>query len=218
MRVNKLLLASLLAFTASTAALAADAPIFKAVQNNSVQSIKKQLNAGQNPNIVNMQGHSPFILAIREGNLEAANLIAKSPKFNVNHENSFGETPLMYAAISGNMELAHYLIKRGAKINKFGWTPLHYAASTGKSDMAQLLLSKGAIPNAPAPNGASPLIMAVKASNIQTVKVLLEAGADPKAIDQSRKSALDYAKEKNLKSIYELMLQYDPRKGIKPQK
>lgn len=177
------------------------------VKNDRVNSINEAIEKGQDPNVLSEEGHPAIIYAVREDSKNAYMALANNPKTNVNIVNRFGETPLMYAAIKGDIEFAKALIQRGAQVNRLGWAPLHYAAASGQTQMVKLLLEYGAFPNAPAAEGSSPLLLAVTAPRkaesvrLDVVKLLLNAGADPKAVNQQRKSALDVAKEMKLSDI-----------------
>ncbi len=175
------------------------------VKNDRVNSITAAIEQGQDPNILNEDGHPAIIYAVREDSKRAYMALAKNPKTDVNLANRFDETPLMYAAIIGDVDFAKALIQRGAQVNRLGWAPLHYAASRGQTKMVQFLLDHGAFPNAPAADGSSPLLLAVTSRKADVVKLLLAAGADPKAINQQRKSALDMAREMKLSSIVSLL-------------
>ncbi len=175
------------------------------VKNDRVNSITAAIEQGQDPNILNEDGHPAIIYAVREDSKRAYMALAKNPKTDVNLANRFDETPLMYAAIIGDVDFAKALIQRGAQVNRLGWAPLHYAASRGQTKMVQFLLDHGAFPNAPAADGSSPLLLAVTSRKADVVKLLLVAGADPKAINQQRKSALDMAREMKLSSIVSLL-------------
>ncbi len=175
------------------------------VKNDRVNSITAAIEQGQDPNILNEDGHPAIIYAVREDSKRAYMALAKNPKTDVNLANRFDETPLMYAAIIGDVDFAKALIQRGAQVNRLGWAPLHYAASRGQTKMVQFLLDHGAFPNAPAADGSSPLLLAVTSRKADVVKLLLAAGADPKAINQQRKIALDMAREMKLSSIVSLL-------------
>lgn len=175
------------------------------VKNDRANSITSAIEQGQDPNILNKDGHPAIIYAVREDSKRVYMTLANNPKTDVNLANRFDETPLMYAAIIGDIDFAKALIQRGAQVNRLGWAPLHYAASRGQVKMVQFLLDHGAFPNAPAADGSSPLLLAVTSRKADAVKVLLAAGADPKAVNQQRKSALDVAKEMKLSSIVSLL-------------
>lgn len=177
------------------------------VKNDRVNSVIQNITKGQDPNILNSQGHSAIIYAIRVNSPRVYMVLANHAKVDVNLANRYDETPLMYAAITGNIELAKVLIKRGAKVNRLGWAPLHYAAIKGNTKMVEFLLQQGALPNAPAADGSSPLIAAVTSGKLETVKVLLKAGADPKAVNQQFKNAIDVAREMKREHILHLLEQ-----------
>ncbi len=167
------------AFTATTpaqAARAADAWIY--VANDNVGEMKDLLAAGWNPNQKN-QGQPALMQAVRDGSWDVFDLLAASPRTDVNATNGSDETPLMYLALKGETKRAQALIARGAQVNRLGWTPLHYAASTGQVETAKLLLSKQAIVNAPGPDGTTPLMMAGRSGSKEMAQLLLDAGADP---------------------------------------
>ncbi|MFY9611013.1 MAG: ankyrin repeat domain-containing protein [Blastocatellia bacterium] len=94
-----------------------------------------------------------------------------------------GTTALMLAA--RNLEKVKLLVDRGADVNAraaTGLTPLMVAARyRGNTEVVRLLLKKGARPNAEkgveVRNDASALFFAVMAGDLQTVAVLLDAGA-----------------------------------------
>jgi ankyrin repeat protein len=108
----------------------------------------------------------------------------------------------MAAASSNRIDLAKLLIEHGADVNQrsvSGLTALHYAALENNDEMAKLLLKNKADvdptmhysstdgnfdkePKVFEYIGATPLLIAVESGNIEVLKVLIKAGANPKHI------------------------------------
>jgi ankyrin repeat protein len=116
-----------------------------------------------------------------------------------------GLTALLHAARQGHLDAARALVDGGAPIDQVGagdeTSPLLMATINGQFDLALFLIERGANPNLAARgNGATPLWAAVntqwqprtrfpqpqemgqqKATYLDVMKALLEAGADPNA-------------------------------------
>jgi ankyrin repeat protein len=94
-------------------------------------------------------------------------------------------TPLILAANWGKPECVAYLLKQGADIHArtlFGDTPLLLASRTATephTECVQMLLKAGSEANARNPDGETPLLLAAQAGAVETMKALLEAGANP---------------------------------------
>jgi len=115
---------------------------------------------------------------------------------------SQGLTPLMCAIDKGHLEVAKVLIEHGAPVNLiqgFDKTPLILASARGYLDGVKLLLAKGVDVNEDGSKGKSggwrsALWAAAVAGNIELVKILLDAGADPGSVDKEGKTILYYVK------------------------
>jgi ankyrin repeat protein len=93
--------------------------------------------------------------------------------------------------------LLRYPVNKDADGPYFG-TPLMIAVGASLKDYLRQLLAAGANTNGRSLEDArTPLIQAVIQNNVDGVKCLLQAGANPKLYDGHGKSALSYAREKN---------------------
>lgn len=164
------------------------------VANDYPDDIRDLLKQGADPNVRYKNGQPALMRAVADGAWKVFDVIAADKRTDVNAENPAGETPLMYLAIAGQTERAKKLIARGAQVNRLGWTPLHYAASKGQVEMARLLLAQHAMPNAPAPHGETPLMMAALSGRKPMVDLLLKAGADVGTRDTKGQTAADWAR------------------------
>ena len=86
-------------------------------------------------------------------------------------------------------------------MNKEGWTPLHYASTKGEAAMVKLLLSNGALPNDISPEGNTALFMAVQTDSLETVQLLINAGADPSASNLKAQDSIDMARLKGKEAL-----------------
>lgn len=120
-----------------------------------------------------------------------------------------GATPLMYAAAVGSLEAMTRLLDNGANANatnSAGATALMWAA-TDRSKVA-LLLSRGADAKAVSERGRTALFIAARNdASSATVKLLMVAGADPKASDAARMSVLHSAAVGNDTDTIRLLLE-----------
>ncbi len=104
---------------------------------------------------------------------------------NPNVKNDAGATPLMWAA--SNLEKTRVLLSHDASVNAISddlRTPLMIAAGMPRgTPIVQLLLEHGANvnPTKRPDSESSPLVQAALASNVETMKLLLQHGADLKA-------------------------------------
>ncbi len=103
-----------------------------------------------------------------------------------NSHTTGGTTALMMAA--GDHDKVSALIRHGADVNlaaKTGFTPLIVAANDpGAVDAIRVLVDHGAsvTPTSPKPlHDASPLFFAAWAGNVESVRLLLDRGANPRA-------------------------------------
>ncbi len=170
---------------------------FVAIKRDNAWTMSDLLRRGFDPNTPNPQGVHGLILAIQEPSFRVIDLLIAWPATRVEARNSVDESPLMLAALRGYLDICQKLVARDADVNKTGWTPLHYAATGGHVEIVQLLLERHAYVDAESPNGSTPLMMAAMYGNASTVKVLIDAGADPGLLNQDKVSALDFARKAN---------------------
>lgn len=119
-----------------------------------------------------------LIQAARNGNSREISAALKAG-INANIRDDFGATPLMYAAAFGSLADMQTLLTAGADPNavtKLGSSALMWATADGSK--VRLLLKSGAVVNAKAASGMTPLLSAAVRENIESMRLLLAAGAD----------------------------------------
>ncbi|PKV77090.1 ankyrin repeat domain-containing protein [Streptomyces sp. TLI_146] len=99
-------------------------------------------------------------------------------------QDRLGRTAVHYAAADGDADGLRVLLAGGAAVeaaDDAGWTPLHFAAQAQAPSAIEVLLAAGAAVDAADHHGNTPLWRAVFCSRGEgaTIRLLLEAGADP---------------------------------------
>ena len=190
---------------------------FKAVQFDDVNTVRALLQRGFDPNTVNPAGLSGLMLAVKEPSIKVAQLLLSWPKVKAEVRNDKDESVLMLAALKGYLPLVKRLVELDADVNKPGWTPLHYAASTGQVAVIEFLLENSAYIDAESPNGSTPLMMAALYGSPESVKLLIQAGADLNVKNQLGLTALDFAvrgQRQNAKELIETGLQRQAARAL----
>jgi len=168
---------------------------FKAIKQDNPRVVAELLGRGFDPNTLSPSRDFGLILALREPSLLVTEVLVKWPATRVEVRSAEDESPLMLAALHGLTDVCRQLIVRGADVNKPGWAPLHYAATHGHLEVMTLLLDQYAYIDAASPNGTTPLMMAARYGTPDAVKLLLEAGADPRLRNSLGFSAFDFANQ-----------------------
>ncbi|WP_239567515.1 ankyrin repeat domain-containing protein [Streptomyces sp. G44] len=99
-----------------------------------------------------------------------------------------GRTAVHYAVVDGDGARLRVLLAGGADpeaVDASGWAPLHFAAQAQDPVAAEILLAAGASVDAVDRQGNTPLWKAVFSSRGEgaTIRVLVEAGADPDLVN-----------------------------------
>ncbi|MDE0200553.1 MAG: ankyrin repeat domain-containing protein [Caldilineaceae bacterium] len=138
-------------------------------------------------------GSKALFAAIESDNAAMVRLLVEAGA-DVNAAEGFGgNTPLHEAVEEGNAEIVQILVDAGADIEAEGFmdqTPLSLAAEEGASEIMQILLGQGADngtqegedKQAPA-IGSEALFTAIEKGDVETVRLLVEAGADVNAAE-----------------------------------
>ena len=180
---------------------------FKAIQLDQPLPVQGLLKRGFDPNTPDSAGTPALIKAFQEQSFKVAEILLEHPQIKTDIVSSRGETPLMLAALRGQEALVIKLVARGAAVNKIGWSALHYAATSGQVRISAFLIGAGADVNAESPNGTTPLMMAAMYGNSDTVKLLLESGAEAYLRNDQGLSAEDFARKAGREDSVRLIAQ-----------
>jgi len=109
-----LLLTAVLLLRLPAAAETPADPLFQAIRDNDLASLKKQLAAGADVNSRDRKGATPLLYAAAFGSPEAVQLLLDSGA-GIDARNAFDATALIWAA--GQPHKARLLVEKGADVN-----------------------------------------------------------------------------------------------------
>lgn len=189
MTSKRLFLLSVLALACSAGPALANADddavaYFRAAQIDDDRKVRALLARGLDPNIHEPErGETGLIVAMRHDANRVFNELLAHPKVKLEEASANGTTPLMMAAFKHNKAAVLALLFKGAQVNRQGWTPLHFAAAAGDLEIMDILLQHQAEINALAPGDLTPLMLAAREGMEDTVKLLLQRGANAELKD-----------------------------------
>lgn len=184
-----------------------------------------------------------FFDAIKAGRLDEVQSLAASNPALLRARDANGASAILFSIYNGRKDVAEALINLGAPLDLFeasalgrverieeilradpqraseyapdGFTPVALAAFFGHADAARALISAGADVRAPAKNAfkVQALHAAVAGRNLDIVKAVLEAGADPNAQQQAGFRPIHEAGTNANRALAELLIAHgaDPR-------
>jgi ankyrin repeat protein len=168
-------------------------PLMLAANNGSAAMVEKLLKASANAKLARSTGETALMMGSRSGNLDVVNLLLAHGA-DVNARTVRGNTALMWAVAERHPNVAHALIAKGAVVNvhtevKKGRGMYGSVPAGIKPKQATVLTSHEASNPADEPRdgdgdpprvegGFTPLLYAVLAGDLESVRVLLQAGAN----------------------------------------
>jgi ankyrin repeat protein len=183
---------------------------------------KKMIDSvmGRSPNLFNADGELPLIIAIKKSQADnqaeilqvMRTLVEAGAEINKQQSIDKRTTLIAAAQYSRDDALLLYLLQTRADVetvDKFGWSALHYAVEQGNNSFIRILLDNGASLSVKDENGITPLLVELNkrgGGNINTVKLLLEKGADINDRNhRTNMSSLDYINSNRRKDILKLL-------------
>lgn len=190
--------------------------LYKAIDENNLQDVHQYLNEGVNIETTRMkQGFTPLMCAISKQNKDMVALLLERGANTATLDKEGYYTPLMYAIsireVNEGRALAELLLDRGADINqrnKEGTTAIHYAILCHYP--IEPLHLRGAELDIKNNKGETPLMVAARVGDLDTIKYLINMGSNINQRSSNGKSVLTFAIQSNsLQNIKYLL-----RKGI----
>lgn len=162
------------------------------------------LEHGADPNGAMAQPGNPLFSAAASGNTAMVRLL-------LDHGAKASGMPAEFvplgACILGNehpnAEIVQMLVKAGSPVDTriHGWTYLLLAIKDGHNDAAKLLVEAGADVNARAPVDDPAIVLAAALARTEMVKLLLEHGADPRAVGRQGKTARQRTHNQEIRTL-----------------
>ncbi len=199
-----------------------DTEMVSAIEGDNVPKVRHLIEAGTFDLDGKISGNPLVVIAARSASLGVLHYLIQA-KADLNATNPRSETaPMMAAYFDDDLDgfglryarherALGMLIDAGAKLENApgGNTALAFAAHANHPRMVRALLAAGANPNGTAKYGVSnentPLIMATLSGAVESVRILLQNGADPLVINSYGNDALFYAERDNHKEIAKIL-------------
>ncbi|XP_068438137.1 transient receptor potential cation channel subfamily A member 1b [Clinocottus analis] len=193
-------------------------PLHWAVEKNMAGSCQALLDLGVNPNILNKALMSPLHLAVCLGHNNLVELLLSNNATDANLQGDLGNTPLILACSLNNFEALKILIKQGkarlCQQNKLGHFPVHAAAFAGAKKAIEVILKSGVKSghqveshiNYLDKSNSSPLHLAVRGGNIDTIRFCIASGAKIDQQQNDKSTPLHLACTQGATEVVKLML------------
>jgi ankyrin repeat protein len=169
-----------------------EAALLSAYEHGSTEVVKSLISDGVSVNIATAEGQPLLILAIARGDLVMLDLLLVADA-DVNIRDTNGNPALASAIANAQYPAAMRLIEHGSSVNVKGpkWAGIHLAALFGRTDLCRALLEAGASVDQLGDSSRTALMLASKEQHVETVRLLLELGADPNRKNEKNQSSLD---------------------------
>ena len=177
---NVLLLTGVLVTLAADAA-AQDLRLVQAARAAEQAQAIALLGGGADPNQRAADGTTALHWAVRNNDAMLVDRLLRAGA-KPHPENRYGVTPIALACESGSAALVARLLKAGVSANAtgpYGETALHTCAHSGSTAAARVLIAAGAsVDPGDSWRGQTPLMWAAAEGHPETMKALIDAGAD----------------------------------------
>jgi ankyrin repeat protein len=166
---------------------------------SNVEVVQLLVNAGTNVNVKNNAGENAFVYQMLYNRPEVVSFLVKNG-VDIRVKNKYGESALIQAIsheknnVEPDFKITRELLNLGEDVNAKnlrGETPIAivagddtYGGEGKRLEIVKLLLEKGAIINARTNEGVTALMAAAIHGNTNTVKFLLDNGANPNIADR----------------------------------
>jgi ankyrin len=180
-------------------------PLYLACTNRNAVLVRKLLAAGANSNAALLRGETVLMECARAGSADGVKaLVARGADVNAK-ESTHGQTALMWAASQAHASVVEALVELGADLRARSRVYTQYVKNADRTANREPVttVERG---------GSTPLLFAVRAGDLLSVRLLLAAGADANDALPDGMSALILAAQSGHGDVGALLLE----KGAAP--